>query len=492
MKKRLISMLLACLLILSGSAAADGVNAADLSAGQIAVFTDCVITLNEIAWYGSVQSNLLAPASGGAPSVLVLRAQILSLSTAARDFGKDSSLLVRYGASYSQTGKVAEESFASSEGLYFVPSSSIQASYLQPVNIVAYAQLSSLMYYSAPQLEVQLTIGGHPMKISLNGAGQSSAAVPTAAPTSSGPMVVNPPSYSRPTTAPTQTISSTRTVPITFLDEDNRLLINPAYLEVPVGGTVLYTVPGLANSTFDHYSYLKNGQWYNGYGGSLTVTADAYGNLDKQEIRLFYASQSVTPPPTTPPSSSSAAGQIVRPYSWDTQFRPGTATAPDGQGDNANVYKQLNYLHDDNANTSISWILYVSERTDGLPEFTAAFNGASISAIGVRNGRVTSEKEYYQYARLASLHLRIHTSDGSALNTWVYLPDEYHPEYQILPLGKTYTNVTSIELWIEGNVNQGFYVGTGDTAYILHITDVQFYSSLSASPTQDPWSGASY
>ena len=276
------------------------------------------------------------------------------------------------------------------------------------------------------------------------------------------------------------------------MDAGQALLLNPTYLEVPWGGAAVLTPQEIPGYTYDHYRFLKNGQWQDGYGMSVAVYADQNGTPDKQQIYLIY--QRTQPVVTEAPKPVYSASQIVRPTAWDTQFRPGISTAPDGLGYNANVYKQLNYLHDDNANTSISWLLYVSERTDGIPEFTASFNSASISAIGVRNGKAVSESEFFKYARLASLHLRIRTNGGEVFNTWVYLPDEYSPDYQILSLNKTYTNVASVELWIEGNVNQGFYLGTGDTIYTMHVTDIQFYFGSPAIPTQNPynWSGSSY
>ncbi len=498
MKKRLLAVLLACLLLLCGAALADGTDAA-LSAGQMGVFTDCVITVNEIVWYGDVQDNLLTAASG-TPAVLAIRAQVMNRNMARLDLSLNSSLRVRYGTAYDQAGVIAEEAFDSAEGLYVVRSSSIYAEPLQPKNVVAYVRVSPLLYYSASQLDVQLVLAGHTMQISLDaGAAQSQTVTPAPSQPGNqgyaGPIVVNPPSYSQPATtipSPTQGSAVKRSVPVSYLDENQSLLLNPTSLEVPLGGMAVLTPQAIPGYTYDHYSFLKNGVWQDGYGMSVAVYSDASGALDKQQIYLIYRRDQ--PLVTEAPKPVYSASQIVQPTAWDTQFRPGISTAPDGRGDNANVYRQLNYLHDDNANTSISWLLYVSERTDGIPEFTASFNGASISAIGVRNGKAVSESEFFKYARLASLHLRIRNTSGEVFNTWVYLPDEYSPDYQLLSLGKTYTNVASVELWIEGNVNQGFYLGEGETMYTMHVSDIQFYFGSPAVPTQNPynWSGNSY
>ena len=498
MKNRLLSALLACLMLLGGTAFADGTDVTVLAAGGMGVFTDCVVTVNEIAWYGEEQSNLLTPAANGAPAVFAIRAQVLNRNMARLDLALNSSLRVRYGTAYDQTGVIAEEALVSGDGLYFVRASSIFAEPLQPKNIVAFVRVSPLLYYSAAQLDVQLTLAGHVMQISLDpGAAQTQPQTVTPPPAQpgnqgyAGPIVVNPPAAGQPDAripGQPQGGAVLLKVPVSYMDVNQALLLNPTYLEVPQGGMALLTPQEIPGFVYDHYSFLQNGQWQDGYGMSVAVYTDQRGVPDKQQIYLVY--RRGQPAVTDAPRPVYSASQIVRPIGWDTQFRPGVSTAPDGRGDNANVYRQLGNLYDDNPGTSVSWLLYVTERTDGLPEFTASFGGTSISAIGVRNGKATSESEFLQYARLASLHLRIHTTSGEVLNTWVYLPDEYSPDYRVLPLDKTYRNVASVELWIEGNVNQGFYLGTGETMYTMHVSDIQFYFGSPAVPTRNPYEGA--
>ena len=488
MKTRLFALLLALTLALCVlPAAAEEIT--PLNVGGMAVFDDCTVFLNEIAWYGRVEGNVLTPANG-APTMLAIRMQVLNRAWSNRDFGLDSGITVHYGTAFSQTGIVVEELENDADGLRFYRDTAVSVGPLQAKNIVAYCPVSPLMYYSPEVLEVDLVIGGHRLQAPLGAADEPA----------DDPYVVQPspdqggapyfPSYTaQPAPAEsaggviriggqTQVTRIELSVPVRYVDENGRALQNDTYLTVPLGGMAALTAPDIAGYVYNHYSFVLNGRSQTGYGLGIAVYDNGDGALDKQSLTLHYRAER---PAYTP-------AQAVTTYRWDTQFRPGIATAPDGRGDNANVYLSLDNLHDNNPNTSLSWLLYVSERTDGIPEFTVGFSNASISAIGVRNGKTTSERDYRTFARLASIHLRIHTTTGDTLNTWVTLPDEYHADYQVLPLEKTYNNVSSIELWIEGGANQGFYMGEGEYAYTIHVTDIQFYApgATPAAPTATP------
>ena len=45
-----------------------------------------------------------------------------------------------------------------------------------------------------------------------------------------------------------------------------------------------------------------------------------------------------------------------------------------------------------------------------------------------------------------------------------------------MSLGQAYSNVSKIELWLDGGNYEGYYAGSGDNTYVIHITDIQFYT----------------
>ncbi|MBR3743268.1 MAG: hypothetical protein IKN04_22905 [Clostridia bacterium] len=174
--------------------------------------------------------------------------------------------------------------------------------------------------------------------------------------------------------------------------------------------------------------------------------------------------QTTTPPKTITPAPS---GQMVFPYSWDTQFKPSL-----NNGLNSDQYRNLNNLSDNNQYTTFWWVIWKNERTDSYPEITAYFNNATISSVGIRNG---NPNNYYGYARAKRFRVEIYTNGSYAGSTYIYLNDQNSSSYQIMSLGRTYNNVTQIDFYLDGGANEGFYEGSSERYYI-HIADIQFYN----------------
>ena len=203
---------------------------------------------------------------------------------------------------------------------------------------------------------------------------------------------------------------------------------------------------------------------------------DSCGNLTPNPVVFYYNKVISTPSnPNNGGTNQSAMGTIVAPYQWDTQFKPGTATATsDGNVSNGDRYKLLPYLSDNNVSTSFWWLIWRSERTDSIPEITAFFSGETINSIGIRNGNLRSSYTYYQYARVAQLRVKIFQTNGCVFETTIHLADMYSTDYQVCYLGSTYSDVSRVELFLDGGDQAGFYAGNEETYYI-HIADLQFY-----------------
>lgn len=109
-----------------------------------------------------------------------------------------------------------------------------------------------------------------------------------------------------------------------------------------------------------------------------------------------------------------------------------------------------------------------------MPEITAFFSASTISSIGIRNEILQNSYTYYQYARVAQFRVKIYLTNGNVYETTVRFPDIYSTDYQLRYLGNTYSDVSKIELYLDGGDQAGFYSGNKETYYI-HITDMQFY-----------------
>lgn len=189
--------------------------------------------------------------------------------------------------------------------------------------------------------------------------------------------------------------------------------------------------------------------------------------------------QDTTPPPTVTPRNTQTtpppkpitpvpSGQMVYPYSWDTQFKSGTTTAGDGM--NKNQYRYLNNLSDGNSSTTFWWVIWKSERTDSIPEITAYFNNSTIKTVGIWNG---NPNNYYGCARVKCLRAEIYTSNGYAGTEYLYFSDS--SSFQRTSFNRSYSNVQRIEFYLNGGANEGFYEGSSERYYI-HIADMQFFN----------------
>ena len=179
---------------------------------------------------------------------------------------------------------------------------------------------------------------------------------------------------------------------------------------------------------------------------------------------LWYSLTGDTQPDPVP------SGQVVYPYDWDTEFKPGN---PISQY-NTDRYKRLGNVGDDNYSSTYEWLIYSSERGDDIPELTAYFNGDTVSSIGIRNGNLKNVNEYYKYSRASRFTVMIYDYYGKVDSVQINIPDIYTQDYQVFSLGKTYTGVRRIEFWL----NEFNYDETNTTAgkYLLYIADIQFYN----------------
>ena len=177
-----------------------------------------------------------------------------------------------------------------------------------------------------------------------------------------------------------------------------------------------------------------------------------------------------TPPPSGGYSGGGGSGRLVIPYEWDTQFKPGT-TGTNTYNDKR--YLRLGNLADDNWMTSFDWLIWSGERVDGIPEITARFRRETVSSIGIRNGYLRDKDEYYRYARASGLTVKIRDAYGREYQTYLRIPDEYSTEYRVYSLGGTYSDVTSIEVWLDTfRCDETMDI---EHRYVIHIADIQFY-----------------
>lgn len=170
-----------------------------------------------------------------------------------------------------------------------------------------------------------------------------------------------------------------------------------------------------------------------------------------------------TPEPWVDPTP---VGWPVAPYHWSTRFVLGMSKYSEKVDRSATLYR----LYDDDPRTFYHWTIWSSDRSSEIPEFTAYFSRASISAFGIRNGNLLSEADYFGNARPRTLKLDIYYGGRHAVES-ISIPDQYMNDYQVFPLRETYYDVSRIEIWM-----QGFTKGdTKDGIYCCTITDVQFY-----------------
>lgn len=179
----------------------------------------------------------------------------------------------------------------------------------------------------------------------------------------------------------------------------------------------------------------------------------------------YWPTERPTQRPYQPTPTPVPLGRVVTPYRWDTQFVLGMSKYSEKMDRSAT----LPNMYDDDPWTFYSWTVWTSDRSDNLPEFTAYFDGRTISSVAIRNGNARSSSSYYDNARPRRLKLVIYYGSQQAQTT-ITLPDHWSRDYQVFGLGDTYQDVTRIELWLDG-----FATGrTDDGLYCCCVSDIQF------------------
>ena len=200
--------------------------------------------------------------------------------------------------------------------------------------------------------------------------------------------------------------------------------------------------------------------------GYEVLSSDGYVSFNKsthtcspQSFNFIYKKKGSAPSPSS--SHSSNGGGSVTPYSWSTKYQPGTSTQ------DRITYDHLDYLYDGNSSTTYSYIHWSPESKNGLPDFTAYFNDSSISGIKILNG---DGNRYQDYMRINTFYVIVNTSGGSYRESDMQIPDRNNSSYYSLGFSRSYSNVTSIEIYITDR-----HVGSGDNRYRVHIRDIAFY-----------------
>ena len=192
------------------------------------------------------------------------------------------------------------------------------------------------------------------------------------------------------------------------------------------------------------------------------------GKCSPESIIFRYEKNQPVPSPVPKPSPV-PVGRVVTPASWDTQFKPETAVSEF----NMDRYKRLPNIGDDNADTTYEWLIVAQEKTDGIPELTAFFRGDTVSTIGIRNGNLKNEEEYFYYSRATIMTVMIYDSLGNVSSQMIEIPDEYSRDYWLFPLDRTCTDVSRIEFWLNDFHFDPDNVRAGK--YLLYMADIQFY-----------------
>ena len=234
--------------------------------------------------------------------------------------------------------------------------------------------------------------------------------------------------------------------------------------------------------------------------GSVAVTCyDDHGNLIKSYTETVTESRNINPPAITGYTALSGAQTVtyeggvctpsavsftynltggnvnpgyytdpnmVVPLQWDTQFKPGTATA--NGGSNAGLIDNLYKLYDNDPNTAFSWTYWNSEGSDDIPEFTIYFDNASINYIAIRNGIANNPEASKKYGLVTRMKALIYDNAGNVYTHEFDVARTIRDTYWEYPLGQVFQNVTKIELFVIWITN-----GT-EHKYVLQMSDVAF------------------
>jgi hypothetical protein len=156
----------------------------------------------------------------------------------------------------------------------------------------------------------------------------------------------------------------------------------------------------------------------------------------------------------------------VEPAGWDTYFRPETCTTS-----NSSAINQLGFLHDGNAGTIFSFLIWTSEWSNRYvqPRFYAFFDNGSTSGIGIMNGNVGSPEAFQENARVGKLMAVVHSASGD--ETFEFnVQNNFSTTYQYLPFGRTITGVTQVDIYV-----LSAYTGSGINKNNICIADLCFF-----------------
>lgn len=243
--------------------------------------------------------------------------------------------------------------------------------------------------------------------------------------------------------------------------------VNFYYQPVPQPGNV-------AISCYDEYNNLIK-SYTESVTESRTINPPAIGGYTATSggQAVTYSSGTVTPSAITFTYKLSG-GQVdpgyyddpkmVVPTQWDTQFKPGTATA--NGGSNADRINHLYKLYDNNVNTSFQWTYWNSEGSDNIPEFTIYFDHAKFNYIAIRNGVANNSSVYKQYGRVTEMMAKVYDNSGNVHTITFDLSDTCSDQYREYAMGRVCTDVSRVELFVTKIRN-----GT-EHKYVLQMTDV--------------------
>ena len=222
-----------------------------------------------------------------------------------------------------------------------------------------------------------------------------------------------------------------------------------------------------ANKTIKGYTLINDGDIY--------VTVSSKGVVSPSQV-VFRYRKNVTPKPTkkpTPkptkkptakPTAAPIKGKLVQPVGWDTQFK--------GSSKNATRGKNVVNLFDNDRSTVLKWTIYAKEMgLDKQAQITVYFGGATIGAIGFRNGNAASQKDFNSFTRGTRYIARVYLTNGKYYDNTINLDgDTFRTDYQIIPLKKVYQNVDHIDLFLRK------FTGGTTNKNATAIADLRFYT----------------
>ena len=167
---------------------------------------------------------------------------------------------------------------------------------------------------------------------------------------------------------------------------------------------------------------------YKLHGSATTqnVYVDA-GGTPSESLVVFYYQK------TTPDSGSETK---AIPTGWTSNCTPDHDVSQ-------NLYK----LYDGSAQTVFVFWPARAGWEDGTPTFTAYFNNATVSAIGIIN---SDPDHYWDRSRPRVFEIVVHTTSGDSKPIRIDPYDKRTTDYHRNSFGQTYTNVTSIDVRITG------------------------------------------